>query len=105
MLSFLISLAACAVLFIVPIVFVWNDVYEDGFFGRIGLIGISFSSMVFGLKIIERGYVWPESEILLVSFAIFLMWHLCRFHRRVLTTRKAERHEIERRRAEQVHGG
>lgn len=96
----LIALIACAALFVVPVVFVWNEVYEDGFFGRLGLIGISISALIVGLKIYARGWVYPEVAMLLASFAVFLVWHLCRFHRRVLTSERARRHEIERRRTE-----
>lgn len=96
--SLFIALVACAVLFVVPVLFVWNEVYEDGFWGRLGLTGISFSAMVMGVKIYQNGFAWHETTILLVSFAIFLTWHLVRFHTRVLTNKRAEKHEIDRRR-------
>ena len=81
---------ACLVLTIVPLLFVWNDVYEDGFLGRISLSMISFSAAILGVKEWDtpRLYVHPETVFLLVSAAIFLCWHLWRFHRRVLMPRK-----------------
>ena len=98
-------LAACVVLFVVPIVFVWNQVYEDGLFGRIGLIGISFSAFIFGARIIQLGrtHLWPETELMIVSFAVFLIWHLWRFHRRVLKAKSAEQGKLERRTHKPYH--
>lgn len=93
------TLLACAVLFFVPVLFVWNSVYQDGVVGRLALIGISFSALVFGLKLLTGRYnqTQPETEILVVSFAVFLVWHLWRFHRRVLTEKKARDGKVERR--------
>lgn len=96
---------ACTVLFIVPIVFVWNEVYQDGVFGRIGLLGISFSAFLFAARILSYGYtrLWPETEIMVISFAIFLCWHLFRFHARVITSRRAEQGKVERRHNRPYH--
>lgn len=98
-------LASCVALFIVPILFVWNEVYQDGLFGRVGLLGISFSAFMFASRIVIYGYhrLWPETELLIISFAIFLCWHLFRFHRRVLSNRKAEQGKVERRHNRPYH--
>lgn len=92
-------LCSVAVLFIVPVTFVWNKVYDDGFIGRLALIGISFSSFIFALKIFSIGvdHPWPEAMLMMISFAVFLVWHLFRFHRRVLMNKDAEEGKIERR--------
>jgi len=92
-------LASVAILFIVPVTFVWNKVYDDGFIGRLALIGISFSSFIFALKIFSRGmnHPWPETMLMMTSFAVFLVWHLFRFHRRVLMSKDAEEGKVERR--------
>lgn len=86
----LIVEVSCAVLVVVPLLFVWNEVYEDGFFGRIALAAISFSALVTGVKEYEVPglYVRPETVLLLSSAAVFLCWHLIRFHRRVLIPKK-----------------
>lgn len=93
------TLFACAILFIVPILFVWNKVYQDGFVGRVALIGISFAALVFAFRIVngEITHLWPETELLVISFAVFLCWHLWRFHSRVLTSKRAQEGAIERR--------
>lgn len=76
---------ACLVLFIVPLYFVVNSVYQDGVFGRGSLLGISFlSAAILGDTAIGSGFYVPPPVVLLVcSFAVFLCWHLCRFHTRV----------------------
>ena len=88
-----IFLVACAVLFIVPLIFVVNDVYEDGFFGRVALLGISFSSATFLLEMANgQDYdMLPQTVVLTASFALFILWHLARFHMRVL--RKQKQHD------------
>ena len=50
--SALLSLVS-AVLFVIPVLFVMNDVYEDGLIGRIFLLGISFGSATFLLEIMS----------------------------------------------------
>lgn len=81
-----IFLVACLVLLIVPIYFVTHKVYEDGFFGRIGLLGVSFSAATFLLEWIDgEGFeVLPQTVMMVSCFALFLCWHLFRFHRRVV---------------------
>ena len=86
--------AACAVLFVVPIVFVHHRVYNDGLVGRFALVGIS--SMA-GLVLLEsffgRGYgISAEVSLLVVSFACFIAWHLWRFHRRVVLEQARAEH-------------
>jgi hypothetical protein len=85
-----IFLVACAVLFVVPLVFVVNDVYEDGILGRGSLLAISFASGIYlGEQVFGPGYYMPPLGVVLVSaFAVFLVWHLFRFHRRVLKQKK-----------------
>jgi hypothetical protein len=79
-------LVACAILFVVPLVFVTHNVYEDGLIGRIGLLGISFSAATFLMEWAGGAeyQILPQTEMLVDSFAVFLIWHLFRFHRRVL---------------------
>lgn len=96
----LIFIGACFVLAVVPVLFVCNKVYEDGVFGRVGLLGISFSSTTFLVEWVWGGvqyYILPQTVMLVSCFAIFICWHLWRFHRRVLTTRKAKQGALERR--------
>ena len=89
----LIFLVACAVLFVVPVYFVLNDVYEDGLIGRIGLLGISFAAATFILEWAngEQYELLPQTIFMTVMFAVFLVWHLTRFHLRVL--RKQKQHD------------
>ena len=96
-----IFLVSVLVLFVVPVVFVWHSVYDDGLLGRVALVGISFSSFIFALKIYSLGNwnPWPETVLLMASFATFLVWHLWRFHRRVLRNKDAEEGKLERRHA------
>jgi len=79
------------VLFIVPAVFMWNDVYEDGVIGRGGLCGICGFAFLIGLQMLNgtRFGLLPETAWLVISFAVFLVWHLFRFHARVLKQRKS----------------
>ena len=82
-----IFFSACAVLVVVPMTFVCHDVYQDGVFGRAGLLGIAFSAATFLLEAAfgESEYqIMPQTVMLTSSFAVFLCWHLWRFHRRVL---------------------
>lgn len=94
-----VTLVALIVLFVVPILFVWNEVYQDGLVGRFALVTISLSAIIFGFKIASRdvSYLWPETQLMIIAFAIFLCWHLWRFHSRVLTSKKAKEGMIERR--------
>lgn len=81
--------AACTVLVAVPPYFVWNAVYRDGVLGRAALLAISFVSLSFMLEETlsenERTYdMLPQTVALVAAFAVFLLWHLWRFHRRVM---------------------
>lgn len=80
---------ACLVLFIVPLLFVINRVYEDGLIGRISLLSISFTAATFIVEeLTSEGYdMLPQTVALICAFALFLVWHLLRFHRRVLMRR------------------
>ena len=78
---------ACLVLTVVPVVFVWNAVYKDGIVGRIALLTIAFVAAMFVLDPFfgDAKYdVPPLGVAMACAFAIFLLWHLWRFHRRVL---------------------
>lgn len=78
--------AACLVLLVVPVLFILNQVYKDGVVGRLGLAGISIFAALFLFEIaFGKGYHVELEEVgLVVSFSTFLVWHLVRFHRRVL---------------------
>ena len=87
--------SACGFLLVVPVLFVMNRVYEDGIFGRISLLGISAVAGLFLLDSVdEGGGVYEPTWLTMwgfVSFAVFLVWHLCRFHHRVFTNEKGRR--------------
>ena len=85
--SFVIAvfLACCLITAVIPVYFVFcNKVYKDGVFGRISLLGISFFATLFlfsalddhdyRMTFITAGFV--------CNTALFLVWHLFRFHRR-----------------------
>lgn len=86
----MIFMACMVALVIVPMIFVWHRIYEDGVFGRIGLSGIAFSASTYLLE-----WLWADSEyemswqlvLLVISFTLFLCWHLIRFHLRVVLKR------------------
>lgn len=82
-------LIACAVLLIVPLYFVLHSVYEDGVCGRIGLLGVSFAAATYLLEYFdgEEFEVMPQTVLIVSAFAVFLTWHLFRFHRRVVCKR------------------
>lgn len=82
----------CAALVGIPLAFIFHNVYEDGLIGRIGLSGVSGTSAVFLLVWFDH-YEWPlfpfwnMVPLFVVQsafYALFLIWHLFRFHRRVL---------------------
>lgn len=90
---------ACLVLFFVPLWFIRHKVYDDGVLGRISLAFIVIGSFVIlgdaSLSYFDAwwtggdyrlaGYrVEPEQACLVVGFAVFITWHLFRFHRRVV---------------------
>jgi len=89
------------VLFVVPVVLVWKREYDDGLVGRIALVGLSFSSFIFGLKVFGMGlfHPWPETVLLLTSCATFMAWHLWRFTRRLKREEQAREGKLERRHA------
>lgn len=76
---------ACLVLVAVPPYFVAHRVYKDGLLGRLALLGISFFGLLVVMEtIFGKGYgIDKEVALLVASFALFLIWHLVRFHRRV----------------------
>lgn len=81
-----IFLLSCLVLAFVPLYFVLHSVYQDGIFGRGSLLGISFCSIGILLEsIFGNGfYVPPIVSLQVAAFAVFSVWHLVRFERRVL---------------------
>lgn len=84
-------IAAVTVLFVVPPIFVWHRVYDDGVFGRLGLSGISFFALVVLLETVLGRQIYqtsPEVAGLVACFAVFLVWHLVRFHLRVVLKRR-----------------
>lgn len=87
----MIFMACCMVLVVVPIVFVLHKVYQDGVFGRIGLLGIAFGAATFLLEWFggEEYDIMPQTTFLVFSFMVFLCWHLFRFHNRVVLARKS----------------
>lgn len=82
----------CAVLFAVPLWFVAHKVYLDGVFGRAGLLGVSFgaATFLFGFADGIEYDVLPQMLILVTSFAVFLVWHLLRFERRIAKQKEAQ---------------
>jgi len=89
--SQVIFLLSCVVLFIVPLMFVLNSVYQDGVVGRASLLAISFGAAAFvGETAFGNGfYVPPIAVWIVAACTVFLVWHLFRFHRRVLKERSA----------------
>ena len=92
--STVVFMMCCAVLVAVPLYFVSHRVYKDGVFGRIGLCGISFFASTFLMEWAtgeEYQMMW-QSTLLVLSFTVFLTWHLVRFHLRyVLEQRSSSR--------------
>jgi len=87
---------AALVLALIPPVFIWHKVYQDGLFGRCSLAACSFLAAVFILGDLQNDgrYIvlvdmYPEVPLLLLSFSVFLVWHLFRFHTRQLREKKA----------------
>ena len=81
-----IAVIACLALFLVPPIFVTHKVYKDGVFGRAGLLGISFGAAVFlgEFWLGSAPYLPPIAVWLIAFMAVFICWHLIRFHLRVL---------------------
>lgn len=85
-----IFFTSCTVLCVIPVWFVVNKVYEDGLVGRISLLGISFAAVTFLLENFfgdDNYEILPQTVMLVTFFAVFLCWHLFRFHRRILKQR------------------
>ena len=83
----ILFMMSCSVLAVVPLYFVINAIYSDGVIGRAGLLGVSSFASIFLLETYAgiKYDALPEVVGLVTSFAVFLMWHLFRFHRRVLS--------------------
>lgn len=94
------TFVALIVLAVVPILFVWDEVYQDGLVGRVSLVTISFSSVVFILRLSngEIGHLWPETQLIIIAFAVFLIWSLIRFQNRVRKVLKNGKPKDEERR-------
>lgn len=95
-----ILMVSAILLVLVPSIFVWHKVYEDGLFGRIALCGIIYFSAVILLELTSnegRYYILlsetPEVVWVIASFTLFTIWHLCRFHWRVLKEEKKAKAE------------
>lgn len=78
---------------LLPLYFVVNSVYKDGIVGRAALLLVSFSSSAILLDVFVGADKWkydpsPPAVMLTLSFATFLLWHLVRFHYRVLMKTK-----------------
>lgn len=88
MISHLLFYSVCVVLAVIPLIFVFNKVYKDGIVGRVGLLGISFIAWTWIFDLLFNDYGALESSnrgiALDTMVAIFLVWHLFRFHRRVI---------------------
>ena len=95
-----IFITSMAVLFLVPVIFIYHEVYDDGVFGRFALGGISlFSGIILLEEVFDTHWDVPaELTLLCGSAAIFMIWHLVRFHRRVVVSKRAQHGEIDRRR-------
>lgn len=96
-----IFMVCCLILVIVPLVFVSSKVYKDGFFGRCGLLGIAFSAATFLLEWLggEHYEMLEQTVFLVVSFTVFLCWHLFRFHNRVVMEKSGRAHRDQWKRA------
>lgn len=85
----IIFYSTCMVLFIVPLIFVYHQVYKDGVVGRGALLGISFiaATWLMDLFIYDDAPLDPSNRGVLfaIMVAVFMVWHLFRFHRRVLS--------------------
>lgn len=89
-----IFLISCSILAALPLLFVVNKVYQDGVLGRMGLLGISFSAWTYLIEkfLVGTHYdVLPQTAAFFAFVALFLSWHLFRFHSRVLKIARAEK--------------
>lgn len=88
MLNLFLTLAL-VVLIIVPLTFIWHEVYRDGVVGRLGLGAISLFAIVCLARFHDGKLQMPvEVACLVIAFAVFLVWHLLRFHSRVVKQRR-----------------
>lgn len=81
--------AALGVLATLPLYFVYNRVYKDGVIGRMALLAISFNAWVILLDTFlgdeaTKYHPTPPAVGLTLAVAGFLVWHLYRFHYRVV---------------------
>lgn len=89
-----IFVLACTVLAVLPWVFIYHRVYDDGLLGRLALGGVSMVACIivlvsaFSDRVYDAGW---ESALLTVAFTIFLCWHLGRFHTRAMRARGGQR--------------
>lgn len=74
---------------VVAYVFISHSVYDDGLIGRIGLAGIGgTSALVVMQAVFGQGLIiQPVVALQAAAFAGFMVWHLFRFHARVLKQR------------------
>ena len=84
---------ATTIIAAVPLYFVYHKIYDDGVWGRLGLLGISFASCALLFDTVlgpdSAKYDPPAMMVMLhVCLAIFLIWHLARFHRRLGQVKK-----------------
>ena len=84
--------ASSLVSLVVAYVFISHSVYDDGLIGRIGLAGIGgTSALVVMQAVFGQGLIiQPVVALQAGAFAGFLVWHLTRFHSRILKQRKAD---------------
>lgn len=77
----------------VPVAFVCNDVYKDGVFGRAGLVVIALFAFIRLCRMLDG--TAPDAplelDFMVIGVAVFIVWHLFRFHRRVLRSKSDPR--------------
>lgn len=79
---------AIGLLATVPLYFIWNQVYKDGVIGRAALLFISGCAWgtIIDAAIGEQATKYdpsPPGVGLALGTAVFFIWHLWSFHRRV----------------------
>lgn len=86
-------LVACIPLALVPPIFIYHKIYKDGIIGRLALAGMSamaWITWIFHFYADESDSVPLGLIALLVIFmATFMIWHLFRFHFRVVKEQTA----------------
>lgn len=89
MLTFFVVIALVC-LVAVPIAFIWHEVYNDGVFGRAGLGMIALFAFIRLCRMIDG--TAPDAplelDFLVIGMAVFIVWHLFRFHYRVLKAKR-----------------